>query len=77
MFTCTQKGFLFILTGILGSNIPCMGEKKLLQNFCLANYEGRRPLGKLRLKWRIILQWFWNRNSGCELDSYGSGQSSV
>jgi len=53
MFTCTQKGFLFILTGILGSNIPCMGEKKLLQNFCLANYEGRRPLGKLRLKWRI------------------------
>lgn len=54
-----------------------MGEKKLLESFCVANYEGRRPLGKLRHKWKIILEWFLNRNDGCGLDSSGSGHSSV
>ena len=80
LFPCshahTKFFFFLILTGIFGYNIPRMGEKKLLENFCLANYKGRRPLGKLRHKWRIILQWFLDRNGGYGLDSFGSGQSS-
>ena len=42
----TKFFFFLILTGIFGSNIPRMGEKKLLENLCLAHYEGRRRLGK-------------------------------
>jgi hypothetical protein len=77
----TQRVFFWggggILTGIFGYNIPRMGEKKLLETFCLANYEGKRPLGKFRYKRGIISQWFLNRNGGCGLDSSGSEQSSV
>jgi hypothetical protein len=74
-FPCSHKGFFGkggggwgILTGIFGYNIPRMGEKKLLESFCVANYERRRPLGKLQHKCKIILQWFLNRNGGCGLD---------
>jgi hypothetical protein len=54
----TQRGFFW--GGVdFNRNIqlkfPTHGRAKIAGKLCLANYEGRRPLGKLRHKWRIIL----------------------
>jgi hypothetical protein len=39
--------------------------------------KGRRPLGRPRYRWGIILKWILDRMGWYGLDSYGSGQRPV
>jgi hypothetical protein len=41
-----------------------MGEKRSAYRILVGIPEGKRPLGRLRRRWRIILRWILEREDG-------------
>jgi hypothetical protein len=41
-----------------------MGEKRGAYRILVGRPEGRRPLGRLRRRWRIILKWIFKKWDG-------------
>jgi hypothetical protein len=41
--------------------ISCVGEKKNAYNILVGKPEGKRPLGRPRCRWWILLKWILER----------------
>jgi len=55
-------------------HVARMGEGRGLYRVLLGKPEVKRPLGRLRLRWGIILRWFFRKSEvGHGLDRTGSG----
>jgi hypothetical protein len=39
----------------------CMGERRGVFRVLLGKHEGKRPLGRLRLRWEIIFRWIFRK----------------
>jgi hypothetical protein len=55
-------------------HVAPMGEGRGVYRVLVGWPEGKRPQGRTRLRWGIILRWTWGvRDRWAELDSAGSG----
>jgi hypothetical protein len=51
-----------------------MGEDRVVHRVLVGKSEGKRPLGRPRRTWKIILRWIFMKWEGsCGLDGVGSG----
>ena len=50
-----------------------MGEGRGVHRVLVGKPEGKRPLGRPRRRWRIILRWIFGKWNGWGLGGFGSG----
>jgi len=50
-----------------------LGEGRGVHGVLVGKREGKRPLGKPRRRWEIILRWIVGSGRGWRLDGVGSG----
>jgi len=57
----------------MGGACGAYGEGRGVHRVLVGKTEGKRPLGRLRRRWRIILRWIFGKWEGWRLDGFGSG----
>jgi hypothetical protein len=40
-------------------HVTCMGEMRSAYNILVGKYKGKRPLGRLSIDRKIVLEWEW------------------
>jgi len=54
-------------------HVTRMGEGRGVHRVLVGKPEGKRPLGRPRRRWRIILRWIFGKWNGWGLGGFGSG----
>ena len=58
-------------------HVARMGESRVLYRILVGKREGRRPLGRHRRRWGIILRWIFRKTRGRGMDWIGLAEDRV